>query len=154
MGRIDNPNNSPGLGPSWSPSVQTRDATFLQKPITGTAPHHQLTNNYRQISADYDLLPANYRHLYGFHCKGCLPLPAIYRQGWSIYRRSPPVMKNYRHAGNAVRKSCTSSRDTIECNGIRAGSAGAYVKPQRAHPMLWGGGGIQGLIGAFCKYIK
>ena len=81
------------------------------KHITGTAQHHQIANNYRQLPANCGLLPANYRHLYGLHYKKCLPLPAIYRQGWSIYRRLPPAMKNYRHAGNVVMTSCTSSGD-------------------------------------------
>ena len=87
------------------------------RPIAGTAPHHRFASNYRQLPADYSSLPANYRHLYGFHYKGCLPLPVIYRQGWSIYPRLPPVMKNYRHVGNAITKSCTSiSYDYIEDN--------------------------------------
>ena len=42
-----------------------RDATFLLKPIAGTAPHHhQAANNYRQIPADYGSLQANCLHLY------------------------------------------------------------------------------------------
>ena len=90
-------------------SICTRDATFRPQPFTGTAPHHRIANNYRQLPADYGSLPADYRHLYGFHYKGCLTLPSIYRQGWSIYRRLPPIMKNYRHVGNAVMKSCTSN---------------------------------------------
>ena len=79
------------------------------KPITSTAPHHQFANNCQQLPADYGSLPGNSRHAHGFHYKGFLPLPVIYRQGWFIYRRLPPVMKNYGHAGNAVMKSCTSS---------------------------------------------
>ena len=41
-----------------------RDATFFSKPITGTAPHHQIANNYRPLPADCGSLPANYQHLY------------------------------------------------------------------------------------------
>ena len=94
----------------WRPPWMTFiDVTFPQEPITGTAPHHRIVNNYRKLPVDYGSLPVNYRHLYGFHYKECLPLPAIYRQGWSIHRRVPPVMKNYRHAGNSVMKSCTSN---------------------------------------------
>ena len=29
---------------------------FHPKPITGTAPHCRIANNYRQLPADYDLL--------------------------------------------------------------------------------------------------
>ena len=86
-------------------------ATFSPKPITGTAPQHRIGNNYR-------LITAHYRHLYGFHYKGCLPLPAIYRQEWSIYRRLRPVMKNYRHAAdNVVMKYCTSNPYASPTNG-------------------------------------
>ena len=80
---------------------------FSSKPITGTATHHRIVNNYRQLPADYGSLPANYRHLYGFHYIGCISVSAVYRQGWPIYRRLPAVMKNYRHVGNMVMKSCT-----------------------------------------------
>ena len=58
--------------------LKTRDATFPQKAITGTAPHHQITNNYQRLPADYVSLLANYRHVYGFHYKRCLQFPAIY----------------------------------------------------------------------------
>ena len=95
----------------WNKEI--RDATFSVNPITGTAPHHRVANNYRRLPADYDSLPTNYRHLFGFHYQGCLPLLAISRQGWSIYRRLPPLMTNYRHAGNAVMKSCTSKRNVF-----------------------------------------
>ena len=93
--------------------VVIRDATFPSEPITGTAPHHQITNNYRRLPAHNGSLPANYRHLYVFQHKGCLPLPEIYRQRWSFYHKVPPVIKNYRHAGNVIMKSCTSCYVTI-----------------------------------------
>ena len=56
------------------------------------------TGNYRLTPVMTGKLPAS-TILHGFHYKQCLPLPAIYRQGWSIYHRLPPVMENYRHAG-------------------------------------------------------
>ena len=34
----------------------TTDATFSSKPITGTALHHQIANNYRQLPAHYGSL--------------------------------------------------------------------------------------------------
>ena len=94
---------------SWK--VMGRDATPPpKKSITSTASHHRIANNYRQLPDDYGSLPANYQHLYGFHYNECLPLPAIYRQDWSVYRSLSPVMKkNYLHVGNEVMKSCTSS---------------------------------------------
>ena len=90
----------------------TRDAVFYLKLITVTAPHHQIANNHRQLPTHYGSLPANYRHLYDIQYKGCLPLPVIYRQGWSIYHRLPPLMKNYRHVGNVYNnmKICCSKK--------------------------------------------
>ena len=49
-------------------SVTIKDATFHPKPITGTAPHHQIAKDYR-LTSDYGSSPANYRHLHDFIIK-------------------------------------------------------------------------------------
>ena len=93
-------------------NLEIRDASFPSKPITSTAPHHQTANNYRQLPADYGSLPANYRHSYGFHYKRCYRYWRFTdKAGLFTYRRLQPVMENYRHAVNAVMKSCTSTRN-------------------------------------------
>ena len=81
---------------------------FPQNPLP--APHRP--TGLQIITGNYRLTTAHYRQITDIHMtyyKGYLPLPAIYRQRWSIYRRLPPVMKYYRHVGNAVMKSCTSN---------------------------------------------
>ena len=55
--------------------VPIRDATFPQKPITGTALNHRIASNYRQLLADYGSLPANYQPLCGFDYNGYFPRP-------------------------------------------------------------------------------
>ena len=87
----------------WWPkdvNMHIRDATFYPQPTTGTT----LPDcKWVPVSTgEYGSLPANYRHLYCFQYKECLPLPAIYRHDWSTYHRLPLVMKNYRYAGNVV----------------------------------------------------
>ena len=78
---------------------------FPQRPLP--TPHR--TTRLQIITGNYWLDTVRYRHLYGFQYKWCWPLPAINRQVSSIYRKLPPVMKHYWHAGNVVMKSCTSS---------------------------------------------
>ena len=86
-------------------------------------PVSEMWNWGTSVSADYDSLSANYRHLYGFHYERCLPLQAIYRQGWSISLSLPLVVKNYQLVGNVVMKSCTSGLDHL---GTRSGDASSY----------------------------
>ena len=43
--------------------IQSRDATFSPIPITGSAPHHQIANNYRR----YRLTKSHYRQIAGIN---------------------------------------------------------------------------------------
>ena len=96
-----------------SESLRLKMQLVLQNPL----PALHRTTGLEISTGNYRLTTAHYRQItgiYDFHYKGCLSLLAIYRQGWSIYRRLPPLMKNYRHVGNAVMKSCTSSCEVFE----------------------------------------
>ena len=93
--------------------IQTRNTTFSSKPISGTAPHHQIANTYRQLP----VATVHYRQITGIYVTFTISMftatAGIYRQGWLIYHGLPPVMKNYRHAGNVVMVSRTSNSNIV-----------------------------------------
>ena len=84
---------------------------FPQNPLP--APHR--TTGLQIITGNYRLTTARYRQITGIYMVFTIN---VYRYrrftnkvGVFTHCRLPPVMKNYRHVGNAVISSCTSTSD-------------------------------------------